>query len=118
MAADELAEVRAELAPGRSRTADRSPAMPVTTETTAASRVHRLRGVMVGSPGSVRICLICGHLIFQGRGVYKGEAGCAARSQCAGAGSVGRAVKKRMMSSAAVGDSIIAWTRADISAIG
>jgi 2-polyprenyl-6-methoxyphenol hydroxylase-like FAD-dependent oxidoreductase len=30
----------------------------------------------------------------------------------------GRAVKKRMMSSAAVGDSIIAWTRADISAIG
>ena len=36
----------------------------------------------------------------------------------AGAGSAGRAVKKRMMSSAAVGESIIAWTRADISAIG
>jgi hypothetical protein len=58
------------------------------------------------------------HLIFQGRGVYKGEAGPAARSQSAGAGSVGPAVKKRVMSSAAVGDSIIAWTRADISAIG
>jgi len=27
-------------------------------------------------------------------------------------------VKKRVMSSAAVGESIIAWTRADISAIG
>lgn len=39
-------------------------------------------------------------------------------SQSAGAGSAGRAVKKRTMSSAAVGDSIIAWTRADISAIG
>src|SRR2546421_10725911 len=59
-----------------------------------------------------------GHLIFQGWGVYQGEAGCAARCQSAGAGSVGRAVKKRVMSSAAVGDSIIAWTRADISAIG
>lgn len=58
-------------------------------------------------------------------GVYRGQGsrvsasfGCTARSQSAGAGSAGRAVKKRMMSSAAVGDSIIAWTRADISAIG
>ncbi|GAB3979376.1 hypothetical protein GCM10027615_55650 [Plantactinospora veratri] len=32
--------------------------------------------------------------------------------------SVDRGAKKRMMSSAAVGESIIAWTRADISAIG
>jgi hypothetical protein len=62
--------------------------------------------------------MMSGHLIFQGRGVYKGEAGRVDCSQSAGAGSVGRAVKKRVMSSAAVGDSIIAWTRADISAIG
>jgi hypothetical protein len=33
-------------------------------------------------------------------------------------GSVGGGAKKRTMSSAAVEDSIIAWTRADISAIG
>ncbi|GAB2938075.1 hypothetical protein GCM10027280_27880 [Micromonospora polyrhachis] len=54
-----------------------------------------------------------GLLIPQGRSVYRDEVGYVARCQPAGAGSVGRGAKKRMMSSAAVEDSIIdpTWGR-------